>query len=117
WHFARADRRPVPAVQRHLCQGERARPGHRASHRDRLQRRDTGEFTSRRRNDRRSQAARAGGSCSMTQADTAGVAPATERRQPRILVVDDEPSMRELLAIVLRREGYEVVLAENGRTA
>jgi len=53
----------------------------------------------------------------MTQADTAALAPATERRQPRILVVDDEPSMRELLAIVLRREGYEVVLAENGRTA
>jgi two-component system, NtrC family, response regulator PilR len=42
---------------------------------------------------------------------------AAERRQPRILVVDDERSMRELLAIVLRREGYEVVLAENGRSA
>jgi len=35
----------------------------------------------------------------------------------RILVVDDERSMRELLAIVLRREGYEVLLAENGRGA
>jgi two-component system response regulator PilR (NtrC family) len=43
--------------------------------------------------------------------------PATERRPPRILVVDDERSMRELLAIVLRREGYEVLLAENGRSA
>ena len=43
--------------------------------------------------------------------------PATDRRPPRILVVDDERSMRELLAIVLRREGYEVLLAENGRTA
>jgi two-component system response regulator PilR (NtrC family) len=41
----------------------------------------------------------------------------TDRRPPRILVVDDERSMRELLAIVLRREGYEVVLAENGRDA
>ncbi len=41
----------------------------------------------------------------------------TARRPPRILVVDDERSMRELLAIVLRREGYEVLLAENGRTA
>jgi two-component system response regulator PilR (NtrC family) len=38
-------------------------------------------------------------------------------RAPRILVVDDEQSMRELLAIVLRREGYEVQLAENGRAA
>src|SRR5262245_19755872 len=36
---------------------------------------------------------------------------------PRILVADDERSMRELLAIVLRREGYDVVLAENGRQA
>jgi two-component system response regulator PilR (NtrC family) len=35
----------------------------------------------------------------------------------RILVVDDERSMRELLAIVLKRDGYEVILAENGRTA
>lgn len=35
----------------------------------------------------------------------------------RILVVDDERSMRELLAIVLRREGYEVLLADNGRDA
>jgi two-component system response regulator PilR (NtrC family) len=41
----------------------------------------------------------------------------TDRRPPRILVVDDERSMRELLAIVLRREGYEVLLAENGRAA
>ena len=41
-----------------------------------------------------------------------------ERVTPaRILVVDDERSMRELLAIVLRRDGYEVILAENGRTA
>jgi two-component system, NtrC family, response regulator PilR len=43
--------------------------------------------------------------------------PATDRRPARILVVDDERSMRELLAIVLRREGYEVLLAENGRAA
>jgi two-component system response regulator PilR (NtrC family) len=42
---------------------------------------------------------------------------AADRRQARILVVDDERSMRELLAIVLRREGYEVLLAENGRAA
>jgi two-component system response regulator PilR (NtrC family) len=48
---------------------------------------------------------------------TESVAPAPERRRPRILVVDDERSMRELLAIVLRREGYEVLLAENGRSA
>jgi two-component system response regulator PilR (NtrC family) len=43
--------------------------------------------------------------------------PDADQRPPRILVVDDERSMRELLAIVLRREGYEVLLAENGRIA
>jgi two-component system response regulator PilR (NtrC family) len=52
----------------------------------------------------------------MSAAAQPAAAPA-ERRPPRILVVDDERSMRELLAIVLRREGYEVVLAENGRAA
>jgi two-component system, NtrC family, response regulator PilR len=36
---------------------------------------------------------------------------------PRILVVDDERSMRELLAIVLKREGYEAMLAADGHTA
>ena len=35
----------------------------------------------------------------------------------RILVADDERSLRELLAIVLRREGYEVQLAESGEAA
>src|SRR5215471_4727600 len=35
----------------------------------------------------------------------------------RILVVDDERSMREMLAILLRREGHEVAVADNGRTA
>jgi len=36
---------------------------------------------------------------------------------PRILLVDDEPSIRQLLSYRLRREGYEVLLAENGRDA
>jgi two-component system response regulator PilR (NtrC family) len=47
---------------------------------------------------------------------TATEAPA-DRRPARILVVDDERSMRELLAIVLRREGHEVLLADSGRAA
>ncbi len=38
------------------------------------------------------------------------------QRPARVLVVDDERSMRELLAIVLRREGYEVLAAEDGQT-
>lgn len=35
----------------------------------------------------------------------------------RILVVDDEPSIREALALVLEGEGYDVVTASNGREA
>jgi two-component system, NtrC family, response regulator PilR len=52
-----------------------------------------------------------------TAASNTAAAEPSDRRQPRILVVDDERSMRELLAIVLRREGYDVLLAETGRGA
>jgi len=34
-----------------------------------------------------------------------------------ILVVDDEPSMRDFLAIMLKKEGHDVVIAENGADA
>ena len=37
--------------------------------------------------------------------------------KPRILIVDDEPSMRDMLRIVLRRDGYDVLVAANGREA
>ena len=53
----------------------------------------------------------------MNATEKLAAAPDTDRPAPRILVVDDERSMRELLAIVLKREGYDVVLAENGRSA
>src|SRR5439155_5568856 len=43
--------------------------------------------------------------------------PPTASQRPRVLVVDDEQSMRELLAIVLKREGYDVVLADSGAAA
>jgi len=42
---------------------------------------------------------------------------APDRPRGRILVVDDERSMRELLTIVLRREGHHVLLAETGEVA
>jgi two-component system response regulator PilR (NtrC family) len=37
--------------------------------------------------------------------------------KPRILIVDDEPSMRDMLRIVLRRDGFDVLLAANGAEA
>jgi len=37
--------------------------------------------------------------------------------EPRILVVDDEKSMRDILAISLSKEGYEVTVAEGGDAA
>jgi two-component system response regulator PilR (NtrC family) len=39
------------------------------------------------------------------------------RPRPRILVVDDEASMRDMLRIVLRRDGYDVRVAPDGRVA
>jgi len=57
-------------------------------------------------------------SASSTATTPSGPAPAAVvAGKPRVLVVDDESSMREMLRIVLRREGYEVLLAENGRQA
>ena len=44
-------------------------------------------------------------------------APPTSASAPRILVVDDETSMREMLRIVLRRDGYQVIVAQNGTEA
>ncbi len=36
---------------------------------------------------------------------------------PRILIIDDEESMRHMLSIFLKKEGYDVVAAEEGRQA
>jgi two-component system, NtrC family, response regulator PilR len=46
-----------------------------------------------------------------TMSETAAAAPT------RVLVVDDERSMRELLTIVLKRDGHEVLVAEDGARA
>ncbi len=46
--------------------------------------------------------------------------PATQEelgRAPRVLLVDDEASMRDMLRIVLRRDGYEVLVADGVRAA
>ncbi|MCX5896703.1 MAG: response regulator, partial [Proteobacteria bacterium] len=36
---------------------------------------------------------------------------------PRLLIVDDEQGIREMLEIYLQREGYEVMTAADGETA
>jgi two-component system response regulator PilR (NtrC family) len=41
----------------------------------------------------------------------------TAATSTRVLVVDDERSMRELLSIVLKRDGHEVLVAEDGTRA
>jgi len=53
----------------------------------------------------------------MMTSDTEPIESAATTPPARILIVDDERSMREMLAILLRREGHDVVTAENGRTA
>jgi CheY-like chemotaxis protein len=40
-----------------------------------------------------------------------------DRLKPQILVVDDEPSIRESLAELLTAVGYQVAMAENGISA
>lgn len=43
------------------------------------------------------------------------LAASTERRRPRILVIDDDPGLRALCATVLQSEGFDVVEAGDGR--
>jgi len=49
--------------------------------------------------------------------DTITDAVTTTETPSRVLVVDDERSMRELLSIVLKRDGYEVLVADDGARA
>jgi two-component system, NtrC family, response regulator PilR len=61
----------------------------------------------------------------MSRASTAAAAASTADSRvdagagpkPRILIVDDEPSMRDMLRIVLRRDGFDVTVAGNGKEA
>ncbi|HEY3885877.1 MAG TPA: sigma-54 dependent transcriptional regulator [Vicinamibacterales bacterium] len=54
----------------------------------------------------------------MSATGTATPAAQTPAAAPaRILIVDDERSMREMLGILLRRDGHDVAIAENGRGA
>ena len=49
--------------------------------------------------------------------DTALQSPPVKAPLGRVLVVDDELSIRQMLSFALRREGYDVSTAENGRVA
>lgn len=37
-----------------------------------------------------------------------------DKKQKRIMIVDDDPDFRELLDILLRKEGFQTSVAENG---
>lgn len=41
----------------------------------------------------------------------------SDRSAPRVLVVDDEPSVAQVIALLLRRGGFEVVTAGSGQDA
>ncbi len=52
-----------------------------------------------------------------TSASVNTVTKATKSSRPRILVVDDEPDLLEILALELKDAGYDVTCAESGRDA
>ena len=39
------------------------------------------------------------------------------KQQPRVLIVEDEPSIAELIAVNLRHNGFQPVWAEDGQAA
>ncbi len=54
----------------------------------------------------------------MTRPQAAGLRPQQENGdKPRILIVDDEPSMREMLRQLFRKNGFNVITAEDGEIA
>ena len=50
-----------------------------------------------------------------SRAEAEGRAPARQHGSARILVVDDEPSIRSMIGSTLERQGYDVQLASSGR--
>ena len=53
----------------------------------------------------------------MDQTDTAKQALSSLAGRRTVLVVDDEQSVREMIAVILELEGYRVLQAENGEQA
>src|SRR5687768_3829238 len=134
----RSARRHLSALPQLIREGNRAGPRNRVPHRHRLQGEHSGLLGARRRyhgeraaagprrlvaDPFRSRHRARGERSAMSQPSTAMKAPvesaprAADAVKPRILIVDDEPSMREMLRIVLRRDGYDVLIAENGKQA
>ena len=127
WDRGRRNRRHLPAVPRLVRQGHRPGAGHRASHHHRLQRPYRHPVAARRgttfrvtfppvrgqHKSGRRQSSRVSGAPSGTP---------TRRSQrngsaPRILIVDDEQSMREWMRILFQRDGFEVLVADDGVAA
>jgi CheY-like chemotaxis protein len=51
------------------------------------------------------------------KSNTLSVAPAGRPEKPSVLLVEDDRSLRRYLEVVLRQEGYEVFVAEDGLEA
>ena len=135
-HRAGGARRHPAAVSRRVRARHGPRPVHRSPHRQRLWRRAGDDVGKRQGHDRdRQTAGRFSPGCdTRADIDTRSVGLQSDRTElilmatdtetepattapPRVLVVDDERSMRELLTIVLKRDGYEVLVADDGRRA
>ena len=50
----------------------------------------------------------------MTNDPKIGKKPTRDEKSGRILIVDDDPDFRELLDLMLRKEGIQTAIAENG---
>ena len=51
------------------------------------------------------------------QKDSAGKSPARQDPRRKILLADDDPPLRKVLGKILTQAGYEVIMAEDGKSA
>ena len=57
------------------------------------------------------------GVCQQTRPVSPPADPTTPEPRPRVLLVDDDPDIAQILGLVLRRDGYEVRIAHDADQA